>query len=563
MTEWQGLVALSIQNVVLIDRLDMELQPGLCALTGETGAGKSVLLDSLGLALGARAEAALVREGTEQAMVTAQFDLPSEHPALERAQDQGLSIEGTLILRRTISIDGRSRAFINDQPVSLALLKDIGALLVEVHGQFAAQGLLDPSTHGRLLDAFGGLQDQAAKVRAAWSAWREGDKAREALAQALAQARQEEGWLRASLNELDEINPQADEAQSLSERRNLLQSSGRILEAVATARDMLEGSQGAERQLVAAQRALARAAEKAPAVLAPALAALDRAMIETRETLDALDALDRTDEFDPLGLERIEERLFTLRALARKHGVEVEGLAGLRRQFAQRLGLIENDDDTLSGVAAKVQLLRTEYVKAAERLSASRAKAAAELEKAVSKELTPLKLGKARFGVNLVTLDEAEMGPGGAERVQFIAATNPGVAPAPLNKIASGGELARFMLALRAVLSAAGGVPVLVFDEIDVGVSGAVADAVGERLALLATRVQVLAVTHSPQVAARARDHLRVDKVMQKGRALTRITRLDDDSRREEIARLLSGAEVTDAARAAADSLLSAAVEAA
>ncbi len=562
------LVGLTIRNVVLIDRLALGFATGLIALTGETGAGKSILLDALGLALGARADSGLVRHGADAATVTAEFALPAGHPALAVAREQGLAVDDHLVLRRVVSADGRSRAYVNDQAVSAGLARQIGATLVEVHGQFDTQGLLNPQTHRGVLDAFGGLGRAAERVAAAWRAWRQVEQARADAATEAARARAEEDYLRHAVAELDALVPEAGEEERLAETRAMLMHREKLIDAIAAALDQLGGERGAEQALGAATRLLQRVADRAGGRLDPALAALDRAAAEATEATAALQSLSADIDLDASELERLEERLFALRTAARKHGLEVDALPVLREDLARRLALIEDQGDHLETLARQAAVARAGYAAAAAELSAARQEAAGRLDAAVAAELPPLKLDKATFRTQVEPLAEADWGPTGRDRIAFQVATNPGAPPGPLNKIASGGELARFMLALKVVLARTSPVPTLVFDEVDSGISGAVADAVGERLARLARGLQVLVVTHSPQVAARAGHHWRVEKRAAGNanatgngdgeRVVTTVTELPAAARREEIARMLSGAVITDQARAAADSLMAA-----
>jgi len=552
------LSTLSIRDVVLIDKLELSFEPGIVTLTGETGAGKSILLDALGLALGARADAAVVRAGAERASVTAVFDIAADHPARALALDHGLEIEGELILRRVVGADGRSRAFVNDQAGSVALLRQLGGLLVEIHGQFDTQGLLDAATHRNALDAFGGHAPRAAAVAAAHAQWRAASAAETSARQERERAASDAEFLRHALAELDSLAPQPGEEQSLTARRALLASGEKLAEALRAALDELGAHKGVEGALRSAQRQLERMAPRMPGRLDAALAALDRAAAESADAVAEVEALARDLDLDPAALERTEERLFALKAAARKHRVEIDALCELRERFAARLAALDDGDATLKRLAAASAAARATYAEHAAALSTARASAASALDAAVARELPPLKLDKARFRTRLEALADSEWSAAGRERVLFEVATNPGVEPGPLAKIASGGELARFMLALKAVLVRGDDGRTLVFDELDSGVGGATAAAVGERLARLGRSLQVLVVTHSPQVAARGAQHLRVSKRMEKQRAVTHVERLDGDARREEIARMLSGATVTDAARAAADVLLAA-----
>lgn len=554
------LVTLSIRDIVLIERLTLAFQPGLCVLTGETGAGKSILLDSLGLALGARGDSSLVRHGSDQAGVTAEFDLSRQpdHPAFAILREQELEVEDTLVIRRTLTADGRSRCFINDQPVGVTLLRRLGETLVEVHGQFDTHGLLDPRTHRDLLDDYAQIATQGQQVAASWRAWRQVEQARLTAAEDAARARAEEEYLRHAVEELDQLAPEEGEEAALAEKRVVLQHREKLIDGITQAYGELSGERGAERALASALRTLSRLAERAGGRLDPVITALDEAANDVSEAARSLQALSADMDSDGGNLDRIEERLFALRAAARKHGTDVDGLVGLRAEMGRKLSLIEDQGDLLQKLAGQAETTKAAYVTAAKALSAARTKAAAQLDKAVAGELKPLKLEKARFVTKVAPLEEEGWGPGGIDDVAFQVATNVGAPPGPLAKIASGGELARFMLALKVVLAQVGTVPTLVFDEVDTGVGGAVADAIGERLARLGGHdLQVLVVTHSPQVAARGAHHWQVRKKAAGGRTVTEVHPLSRTERLEELARMLSGAEVTQAARAAAESLLS------
>jgi DNA repair protein RecN (Recombination protein N) len=554
------LTGLSIRDVVLIDRLDLEFQPALTALTGETGAGKSILLDALGLALGARADAGLVRAGAEQAVVAATFEVAPKHALRTRLADQGIEAEGAVILRRTLTRDGRSRAFVNDQPVAVGLLREIGGALVEVQGQFEQRGLIDTATHCALLDAFGGsaLAECAAAVEAAWKRWRELEAQKQAAAEAGARADADEAFLRHAVGEIDALDPKPEEEESLARDRALLMNREKLVQALGDALTQLAGERAAEHGVAAARRALDRAAAQAGGRLDAPLAALDRAAAELADAIAQLQALGADDDLDPARLEKIEERLFALKALARKHRAEVKDLPRLRQDLAQRLAAIDDRAGAVERLTKDAAAARAAYLAAAEQLSALRRAAAAKLDKGVAAELPPLKLERAAFATVVARAEEPDWSVHGIDRVRFEAATNPGQPPGPLNKIASGGELSRFMLALKVVLAKADPVPTLVFDEVDSGIGGATADAVGERLARLANDVQILVVTHSPQVAARAQQQMRVTKAAAKGATVTRVDALVAADRREEIARMLSGAAITDEARAAAGRLIDA-----
>ena len=552
------LLSLSIRDVVLIERLDLSFAGGLAAFTGETGAGKSILLDSLGLALGARAESGMVRHSAPQLSVTAVFDPPARHPARLAVQDQGLDgFDQDLILRRVVNSDGRSRAFINDQPVSVGLLRQIGDLLVEIHGQFESHGLLDPATHGAVLDAHGGLAAPLAAVRQAWTHWQDAAKARLQAEKTIAQARAEEESLRAAFDELDMLAPKPGEETQLAERRTLLMQGEKLVEAMNAALGALAQQGEVESALRTASRALERVADRAEGRFDPVIAALERAAIEVGEATGELERISADLPLEPQALEQVEERLFALRACARKHQVEVEGLNALRQDIQHRLSLLSGGEGDLVKLAKAEQAARTQYVEQARILSKARAQAAAALDRALAQELPPLKLERAKFVTQLTELAEADWNAGGLERAQFLVATNPGAPPAPLGKVASGGELSRFMLALKVILAGQSAIPTIVFDEVDSGIGGAVAAAVGERLGRLGERLQVLVVTHSPQVAARGTHHYKVAKsVSAQGTTATAVTALDADQRCEEIARMLAGETITPEARAAAASLM-------
>jgi DNA repair protein RecN (Recombination protein N) len=562
------LVGLSIRDVVLIDRLELSFHSGLCVLTGETGAGKSILLDALGLALGARAEAALVRHGSAQASVAAAFELPPGHPALGTLAEHGLAQDEPLLLRRVLAADGRSRAFINDQPVSVGLLRAVGESLVEIQGQLDQHGLIDAATHRAALDELGVHGALVERVGAAHAAWREAVAALKRFLAELEAARRDEEYLRHAAAELERVAPKPGEEASLASERTLLMHREQIVESVSATLASLAGdaggrSDGLEQQLRSARRQLERAAGKAGGRLETVLAALDRAILELGEASRELQAFGHGIDAEPGRLEAVEERLYALRDLARKHRVESDALPALRETLAARLAAIEERGDVQARHERTVAEAREAYMTAAAALAKARAQAARRLDQAMLAELPPLKLEKARFKTRLEPLAEAEWGAAGTERIAFEVATNPGTPLGPIARIASGGELARFMLALKVVLSRVGSAPTLVFDEVDSGISGAVAAAVGERLARLGRELQVLVVTHSPQVAARGAHHWRVSKSEsgrgKDARSVTLVEELQAPARREEIARMLSGQRITDEARAAAESLIAAA----
>jgi DNA repair protein RecN (Recombination protein N) len=551
------LLGLTIRDVVLIDRLSLAFRPGLCVLTGETGAGKSILLDALGLALGRRAEAALVRAGAKEAAVSAEFVVGRNHPAHAILRQAGREEAGeTIVLRRLLAADGRSRAFVNDEPSSVGLLRELGDSLVEIQGQFEQRGLLEPANHRLILDAFADHSVGPAGLAQAWHDWAEALTREAEAARFLAASREQEELLRHHLAELDALMPEEGEEDHLAARRSLLQNAERLAETLAEAIGELGGDAGAQAALARATRRLERARERAQGFFDSPLAATERAAAETAEALAALEAAARELDLSPGELETVEERLFALRALARKHQVSVDDLPALREQMAARLAVIEQGAETVEHLVHATADARTRFVAAAEAMSRERAQAARRLDAAVAAELPPLRLDKARFRTVLTALAEAEWSEHGCERVHFEIATTPGAPFGPLARIASGGELSRFMLALKLVLADTSSVPTLIFDEVDSGIGGAVAAAVGERLQRLGTSLQVLVVTHSPQVAARGAHHWRVAKRLFRREAVTSVEELDPDTRQEEIARMLSGRIVTAEARAAAASLI-------
>ncbi len=564
------LIGLWIRDVVLIEALDLSIGPGLTVLTGETGAGKSIILDALGLAVGARADAGLVRRGAQQAAASAVFAPAPDHPVWELLEEKGLSYarDEDLVLRRTLSADGRSRAFVNDQATGVGVLKEIGEALLEVHGQHETVGLLDARTHRPLLDAFAGHERQLEALAGLWRTWREAREQVDALRADVARAAAETEELTLRLAELDRLDPREGEETELAEERAILGAAEKALTDISGAREVFDGLTtrvaGAVRALDRArERALlAGAAESGAAVkrLTEASSALDRVLSEAAEAEALVDSAAEAFDFEPDRLEKAEERLFDLRGLARKLGVSVEELPTLRTRFAERLRAVEGSEDALKAAQAALAAARQAYLDAAAKLSAARAAAGQRLAKAVMAELSPLKLDKARFQVAVEALPEDKAGPTGLDRIAFEVATNPGAPFGDLGVIASGGELARFALALKAALAgrAGGPQPLMIFDEVDQGVGGAVADAVGLRLKSLAGSAQVLVVTHSPQVAARADAHWRIAKAGEGDRLRTAVETLSANEREEEIARMLAGAQITDAARAAARALIGA-----
>ena len=546
---------LSIRDVVLIERLDIDFGAGLSVLTGETGAGKSILLDSLSLALGARGDASLVRHGASQGTVTAIFDVPANHGARELLRENGFDDEGDLILRRVQTADGRSRVFVNDQPASVALLRQIGRSLVEIHGQHDERALVDPAAHRDLLDAFGGHAGVTASVGRAWRAWRDADRALVAHRARVEAAAREADYLRAAVDELAELDPQPGEETDLAERRAAMMRAEKIATDIADAQEVLSGSGSAVPSLASLLRRLQRKATDAPGLLDDIVRTLDEALIALDASQEAVTAAMRATEFDPQELERAEERLFALRAAARKHSVQVDDLAALRDTMAADLADLDAGEARLSGLEAAAKAARQTYDDEAARLSGLRQMAADGLARAVISELPALKLERADFIVEIASQPE-DRTESGIDQIEFWVRTNPGTRAGPIMKVASGGELSRFLLALKVALADRGSAPTLVFDEIDTGVGGAVADAIGHRLARLARRIQVLSVTHAPQVAARAETHYLISKSGGADRVATGVATLERSARQEEIARMLAGATITDEARAAADRLL-------
>ncbi len=549
--------------MVLIERLDLAFGAGLTVLTGETGAGKSILLDSLGLALGARSDAGLIRAGAEQASVSACFSPPAPHPIHDLLEELGLPREDELVLRRSVARDGRSRAWVNDAPVGATTLKRVGALLVEVQGQHDQMGLADPAVHLRLLDAYGISPDLRAEVAARHRAWRAGVERLEAAQTAIREAKREEEFLRHAAGELDRLAPREGEEDELAALRHRLQQGEKRAEAIASALAELaprdRRNSGPAASLRSAARALQRllpAGSDAENPAHAALAALERAEEALAEGETLLSRLAAEIDDDPRALEQAEERLFALRGAARKHGVAVVELPGLLASLRTRLAALDQSDASIVALTREAAEARARYVDSAERLSAARRDAAGRLEAAANAELPPLRLERARFFAAITRLEEEAWGAAGADTVRFLIATNPGQPPGPLGRVASGGELSRLMLALKVVLVAGSAVGTLVFDEVDSGIGGATAAAVGERVARVAAGVQVLVVTHSPQVAARGAAHLRVSKSVADGRTETQVQALSAAERREEIARMLAGETITPAARAAAAALL-------
>jgi DNA repair protein RecN (Recombination protein N) len=544
---YKVLTTLAITNIVLIDKLTLEFKDGFCALTGETGAGKSILLDSLSLALGARADQKLVKAGKEQACVSACFELPPKHPVYLLLANQGIEVDETLILKRVLQADGKSKAYINDQPVSVALLKECGDLLVEIHGQFEAQGLLDPKTHLSLLDEFAGIQTEI--LSKLWEGWKEAEKTLAQEVEKLEALRAREDYLRSSLEDLDELAPEAGEFSALSMSKERLQKREQILSTLNNAFHSL-----GEAETIIGK--VWRDVEKLGEVAEPLVSGICTTHAELQEVISAIEDTCSDVEHSEMSLEQVEDRIYALQGQARKHGCEIDELSVVREEIARELAEIDKKDVILSDLHAKVSQTKKDFLSFASDCHERRARAASSLDKKVAEELSPLKLEKARFVTKIEQIEESAWGASGIDRVRFLVATNPGAEPGPLNKIASGGELARFTLALKVVLGSRKSSQSLVFDEVDSGIGGAVAAAVGDRLRKLSRQAQILVVTHSPQVAARA-DHHWI--VLKQGDTELKTTVLSLDElyeRREEIARMISGESISEEARAAADKLL-------
>ncbi|MEZ5828308.1 MAG: DNA repair protein RecN [Hyphomicrobiales bacterium] len=555
------LAALSIRDIVLIDKLDLEFGQGLSVLTGETGAGKSILLDAFSLAVGARGDASLVRRGAEQGQVAATFELAPGHPVLALLAENEIPADDVLILRRVQGADGRSRAFINDTSVSVQLLRQVGQALVEIHGQHDERALIDPSGHRDLVDAFGGLTAGAATLAESYAAWQDAEAARARHESEIAATRANADYVTHALEELRTLAPETGEEETLASRRQLMMNAEKIAAELNEALDALQGEGTSGARLAAVLRRIERQATTGGPMLAAVAEALERVLTETNTARAKIEEALALTEFEPSDLERAEERLFALRAIARKHRVQVDDLPALVEKLEAELAALDTSEGRAAELAQAADVARKAYETAARALSKARASAAKRLDTEVVRELAPLKLEKARFLTHIETVDLAEGGPSGIDRIAFFVATNPGTEPGPLMKVASGGELARFILALKVVLASRGSAPTLIFDEADSGVGGATASAVGERLAGLAGSVQVLAVTHAPQVAALAHGHMMIAKEAVKGpdgeAMATRVAVLEGAHRREEIARMLAGQTITDEARAAAERLMS------
>jgi DNA repair protein RecN (Recombination protein N) len=550
------LVHLSIRDIVLIDRLDIDFSRALSALTGETGAGKSIVLDAFSLALGARGDASLVREGAEQGQVTAAFDVSQDHPARRVLAANGLDGEGEMILRRAQLADGRTRAFINDQPVSVQVLREVGRTLVEIHGQHDERALVDSATHRILLDAFAGHLDRVVEVGRLWEGWRGATAAVAAERERLAKVFAEADYVRHALEELTALAPKSGEEKTLADRRALLMRAEKVAEDLKDAHETIAGGASPVPSLSALLRRLERRIADAADLVGAPVKALETALTALEEARDGIERAFAAADFDPKELERNEERLFALRAAARKYGTAVDELPAAAARFASDAEAIDKGAERMAALQEAEKEAEVAYRAAADKLSAARKKAGTALDKAVNAELAPLKLDRAEFQTAIESNPQLS-GAEGHDRVEFWVRTNPGSRPGPLMKVASGGELARFLLALKVVLADRGSAPTLVFDEIDTAVGGAVSDAIGARLARLGAKVQVLSVTHAPQVAARAANHFLVSKEAAGAkRVVTRMRALDAKQKREEIARMLAGAEVTEEARAAAERLI-------
>ena len=554
------LVQLSIRDIVLIERLDLAFETGLSVLTGETGAGKSILLDSLSLALGGRGDGSLVRHGEDKGQVTAVFDVDNSHPARTLLKGNGVDDDGDLIFRRVQSADGRTRAYINDQPVSVQLMRQIGQVLVEIHGQHDDRALIDTNAHRMLLDAFAGLTDEAVDLGESYRRWRDAERSFKTHKAKVEAAAREADYLRASVEELETLSPLDGEEDDLADRRSAMQKSERIAGDIAEASEFLNGNASPVPHIASLMRRLERKSHEAPGLLEETVQLLGAALDTLSAAQMEVEAALRRTEFDPRELERVEERLFALRAAGRKYSVAVVDLPAMAEKMVADLADLDAGEERLAQLEAAVHETRAHYDHLAQQLSAKRRNAAQSLADAVMQELPALKLERARFMVEVAT-DPENATADGIDTVEFHVQTNPGTRPGPIMKVASGGELSRFLLALKVALADRGSAPTLVFDEIDTGVGGAVADAIGQRLKRLSAKVQVLSVTHAPQVAARASTHFLISKgpTGDAGdKIATRVAIMEPEHRREEIARMLAGASVTDEARAAAAKLLAA-----
>ena len=549
------LASLSVSNIVLIEQLTLDFEPGLTVLTGETGAGKSILLDALGLALGSRADFGLIRQGSQNAQVSALFQISRSSPIWAMLEETGIAPEDHLILRRRLKTDGKSTASINDVPVSVGLLRQVGDLLVEIQGQFEGRGLLDTSTHIALLDRAAGHHDLLAELSQSWHRWAEAEQALALARQQLSDAKAEEDWLRDAVQSLDQLAPQTGEEVSLLTERTRLANISKIGESMAAGEDALFGDTGAQNALGMAVTAFEKAAELAGGPLDEALSALRRAEAELAEAGSLINAASNSLEADPRQLEQMDDRLHALRQQARKHNCDTDALPQIQQTLATRLAGIEDQSRQIGAMQDAAVQWKERYQDLAATVEAGRQTAAQQLDAAIAAELAPLKLEGAIFKTAITPLDESQWGPKGTSTVRFEASTNKGMATGPVDRIASGGELARFLLALKVVLEASNDPRSLIFDEVDSGVGGAVAAAVGERLARLGEAVQTLVITHSPQVAAKGQHHLRIYKTASDETVISGTEVLGDAERTEEIARMLAGETITAEARAAATAL--------
>jgi DNA repair protein RecN (Recombination protein N) len=553
------LIQLSIRDIVLIERLDLVFETGLSVLTGETGAGKSILLDSLSLALGGRGDGGLVRHGEEKGQVTAVFDIGMDHSARKLLRENGIDDDGDLIFRRVQSADGRTKAYVNDQPLSVQLMRQAGQMLVEIHGQHDDRALVDTHAHRTLLDAFAGVGERVSAVSQLYRLWRDTERTLKIHRQKVESAAREADYLRASVDELEKLSPEDGEEDDLADRRQKMMKAERIAGDISEASEFLNGNASPVPHIASLVRRLERKSHEAPGLLEDTVALLDAALDHLSNAQMEVEAALRKTEYDPKELERVEERLFALRAASRKYSVPVTELPALAVRMIADLADLDAGEEKLSRLEADVGLTKANYEAAARALSEKRHHAGEALADAVMAELPALKLERARFMVEITT-DPQEAAAEGIDVVEFHVQTNPGTRPGSIMKVASGGELSRFLLALKVALADRGSAPTLVFDEIDTGVGGAVADAIGQRLKRLSDRVQVLSVTHAPQVAARAETHLLISKGPASDgseKIATRVATMAPKDRTEEIARMLAGASVTEEARAAAARLLS------
>ncbi|MGB0815842.1 MAG: DNA repair protein RecN [Candidatus Puniceispirillaceae bacterium] len=550
------LVHLSIRNIVLIQSLDLEFSDGLTVLTGETGAGKSILLDALGLALGSRADFSLLRDGTDKASVTAAFDIEASHPVWHLLEEAGIEASAQIILRRQLRSDGKSPAHINDQPVSVNLLRQCGDMLVEIQGQFEGRGLLDITTHQRLLDRAGIAPQLLARIKSCWQEMQSSQKALQECQAAQAKAREEEEWLRDAVEQLDKLAPEAEEEENLSQERTRHAYAARIAEALQHTHTILASEDGVISAAGRAQSLLERQSEVAGTLLDEGISALERAIAELNEAEAQISQAGEQLDGDPERLAFIEDRLHGLRSAARKHRIEVDELPALHRQLASQLAALDDQSGQLASLAAAAEKAREAYHACAAELSDKRREIARSIDAQVMAELPPLKLEAAEFKTHITQHEPDRWGPLGWDRVRFVASTNPGMEMGAIDKIASGGELARFLLALKVVLARNESPKTLIFDEVDSGVGGAVAAAVGARLARLGDQTQTLVITHSPQVAGKGKHHLKIAKQASSQTIISDTFILDDSARIEEVARMLSGDEITNEARAAALNLL-------